>query len=327
LGFTAQVFGMGAGIFFAGYFFFEIPGALIANKYSPRWWLARIVISWGLVCGLMGTMTTATEFYIYRFILGAAEASLYPVLYAVVFPRWFTPEERPQAISVMLTSILVAPIIGSPLAGFLIDFPMFGMKDWQVLFILEAVPAVVFGLVLVYFLPDWPKDAKWLTEDEKKLMMQQFEQEVALKTSAKNYTIWQAFTDKQVLKFCCIYFLWATGIWGFTTWMPTVLKALSGWSNTTVGMVIMIPYTCALIGFLVAGYTSTRTGEKRWHIAIPLFLAMLGIGIGPFVTDPIASLALVSLGCVGCFAGMGIWWTLPVGRGCCRSSRAHQFSW
>lgn len=311
LGFTAQVFGMGAGIFFAGYFFFEIPGALIAHKYSARWWLARIMISWGVVCGLMGTMTTATEFYIYRFILGAAEASLYPVLYAVVFPRWFTPEERPQAISVMLTSILVAPIIGAPLAGYLIDSPMFGLKGWQVLFILEAVPAVVFGLAVPYIFPDWPKDAKWLTEDEKKLMTEQFEQEVALKTSVKNYTIWQALTDGKVLKLCLIYFFWATGIWGFTTWMPTVLKALSGWSNTKVGVVVMIPYAFALIGFLVVGRSSTRLREKRWHIAVPMFLAMLGVGIGPFVTDPIPSLVFVTIGMIGCWSGMGVWWTVP----------------
>ena len=311
LAFTAQVFGMGAGIFFGGYLIFEIPGALIANKYSPRWWLARIMITWGLVCGLMGSMTTATEFYIYRFLLGAAEASLYPVLYAVVIPRWFTAEERPQAISVMLTSILVAPIIGSPLAGFLIDFPMFGMKGWQVLFIIEAVPAVIFGILLVYFLPDWPKDAKWLSDEEKKMLAEQFEKENALKDSVRKYTIWQALTDKQVLKLCAIYFLWITGFWGFNTWMPTVLKSVSGWSNSAIGMVIMIPLTLALIGFLIAGRSSTRTGEKRWHIAMPMFIATVGMGFGPFVTDPLWSLVLVCVSCIGCYAGMGVWWSVP----------------
>lgn len=311
LGFTAQIFGMGAGIFFAGYLLFEIPGALIANKYSPRWWLARIMISWGVVCGLMGTMTTATEFYIYRFLLGAAEASLYPVLYAVVVPRWFTAEERPQAISIMLTSILVAPIIGSPLAGFLIDFPLFGMKGWQILFILEAIPAVIFGLLLVYFLPDWPKDAKWLTAEEKKYMVETYEAEVAAKDSVKKYTIWQALTDKEVLKLCVIYFMWITGFWGFNVWMPTVLKAVSGWSNSAIGMIIVIPLTLALIGFVVVGRSSTRTGEKRWHVALPLFIGAVGMGFGPFVSDPLWSLALVCLSAIGCYAGMGVWWSVP----------------
>ena len=274
-------------------------------------WLARIMISLGLVCGLMGTMTTATEFYIYRFLMGAAEASLYPVLYAVVIPRWFSAEERPQAISIMLTSILVAPIIGSPLAGFLIDFPMFGMKGWQVLYIIEGVPAIIFGFLLVYFLQDWPKDAKWLSDDEKKMLAEQFERENSLKDSVRKYTIWEALSDSQVLKLCLIYFLWITGFWGFNVWMPTVLKAVSGWSNSAIGMVIVIPLTLAMIGFIYVGRSSTRTGEKRWHIAMPMFIATVGMGVGPFVQDPFWSLVLVSLSCIGVYAGMGVWWTVP----------------
>lgn len=311
LGFTAEIFGMGAGIFFAGYLLFEIPGALIANKYSPRWWLARIMFSWGFVCALMGTMTTVTEFYVYRFLMGAAEASLYPVLYAVVIPRWFSAEERPQAISIMLTSILVAPIIGSPLAGFLIDSPMFGLKGWQVLYIIEGIPAIIFGFLLIYFLPDWPKDATWLSDEEKKMLTEQFEKEVALKDSVKKYSIREALLDPQILKLCAIYFLWITGFWGFNVWMPTVLKSISGWSNTALGMIIVIPMLLATIGFIVVGRSSTRTGEKRWHIALPLFIGTIGMGIGSFVTDPMVSLALVCLSAIGCYAGMGVWWSVP----------------
>jgi len=149
LGFTSQIFGMGAGIFFVGYFLFEVPGAIIAEKYSPRIWVARIMISWGIVCGLMAFMTNVTEFYVYRFLLGACEASFYPVVYAVIIPRWFNTEERPKAISIMLTSMLLSGIIGSPVAGWLVGVPLWGLKGWQVLFFLEAIPAVVFGIIMI----------------------------------------------------------------------------------------------------------------------------------------------------------------------------------
>ena len=311
MAFTASVFGMGAGIFFFGYLIFEIPGALIAAKYSPKVWLARIMISWGIVCALMAFMRTDTEFYIYRFLLGACEASLYPVIYAVVIPRFFTTEERPQAISVMLTSLLVAAIIGSPMAGMLLDFPLAGFKGWQVLFILEGIPAIILGIVLIYWMADWPKDAKWLTAEEKQQLTEEYETEISLKSSAKKYTIWQALGDKEVLKLCLIYFMWVTGFWGFNVWMPTVLKALSGWSNTAIGWVIVIPMTLALLGFLYVGRSSSRTGEKRWHVAIPMFLGAIGMGLGPFVSDTFLSMVLVCVTAIGVYCGMGVWWSYP----------------
>lgn len=311
MGFTAQIFGMGAGIFFLGYLIFEIPGALIANKYSPKVWLARIMISWGLVCALMSFMRSDTEFYICRFLLGAAEASLYPVIYAVIMPRWFSAEERAQAISVMLTSLLVAAIIGAPLAGWLLGLSIFGLKGWQVLFILEAIPAIIFGIILIFWLKDSPEDANWLTPEEKQFLKIQLEQETASKLAVKKYTIWQAFSDKEVLKLCLIYFMWITGFWGFNFWMPTVLKAVSGWSNAAIGWIIVIPMALALIGFVVVGRSSSLRGEKRWHVAIPMFIGAVGIGVGPFVSDPLMSLVLVCVSAIGVYCGMGVWWSYP----------------
>lgn len=311
MGFTAQIFGMGAGIFFLGYFLFEVPGAIIAEKYSPRIWVARIMISWGIVCGLMAFMTSVTEFYVYRFLLGACEASFYPVVYAVIIPRWFNTEERPKAISVMLTSMLLSGIIGSPLAGWLLGVPLFGLKGWQVLFFLESIPAVVFGIILIYWLADWPKDAKWLSLAEQVMLTEEYDKEIAAKNSVKKYTLWQAFRDKEVIKLCGIYFMWITGFWGFNFWMPTVLKSVSGWSNAAIGWVVVIPMTVTLITLVLVGNSSSRTGEKRWHAAAPLFLGAVGMGLGPFVTDPIMSLILVCASAVGVYSGMGVWWTYP----------------
>lgn len=311
MGFTAQIFGMGAGIFFLGYILFEVPGALIAAKFSPTKWMARIMISWGIVCGLMAFMRNEVDFYIYRFLLGAAEASLYPVIYAVIMPRWFDAKERAQAISVMLTSLLIAAIVGAPLAGWLLSVPLFGLKGWQVLFILEAIPAVLFGIALLFWLKDWPEDANWLTAEEKALLKQTYEQENAAKMGARKYTIWEAFCDKEVLKLCLIYFMWITGFWGFNFWMPTVLKAVSGWSTTAIGWIIVIPMTFALLGFLYVGRSSSRTGERRWHVAIPLFIGAVGMGLGPFVTDTLMSLVLVCVTAIGVYCGMGVWWSYP----------------
>jgi ACS family tartrate transporter-like MFS transporter len=173
LGFDARTFGLGAGIFFAGYFPFEVPGALFAEKHSPRLWLARIMISWGVVSGLMAFMREAWQFYLLRFLLGAAEASLYPVMYASGIPRFFHAGNRARAIAVLLTSLQVSGIIGAPLAGWLTGVSVFGLQGWQVLFLVESLPAVVFGGIVAF----------WMAE---------------------------ALRDREVLKLCLTYFLWMT---------------------------------------------------------------------------------------------------------------------
>lgn len=311
LGFSAQMFGMGAGLFFFGYILFEVPGALIAEKYSPRIWMCRIMVTWGIVCSLMAFMKTPTEFYCYRFLLGACEASFYPVIYATIIPRWFNTEERPKAMSLTLTSAMVSSIVGAPIAGWLLGFSIFGLKGWQVLFFLEGIPAILFGFALLYVLPDWPKDAKWLTEGEKRKLIEDYEQETVMKNAVKKYTLMEALLDKEVLKLCLIYFMWITSFWGFSFWMPTVLKSVSGWSNVAIGLVITIPYTIALISQVLVGSSSSRTGEKRWHAAIPMFVGAVGMGCAPFITDPLISLVMICLSAIGLYAGMGVWWTYP----------------
>jgi len=311
MGFTAQMFGMGAGIFFVGYILFEIPGALIAEKYSPRIWLARIMISWGFVSGLMAFMTSAWQFYAIRFLLGAAEASLYPVIYASCIPRWFGARDRARAIALLLTSLQIAGIIGSPLAGWLIGVPLFGLKGWQGLFILEAIPAIVFGFVIVYWMADWPREAGWLTENEKKFLTEQYDGEVAAKKAVKHYSVLEAFFNPEVLKLCLTYFLWITGFWGFNYWMPTVLKEVSGWSNLAIGWLVVIPMVFSLMFMLYIGHSSSKTGEKRWHGAIGLFIGAVGMGAGVFIKDPWISFFFVILAAVGVYAPFGVWWSYP----------------
>ena len=311
LGFTSEMFGLGAGIFFAGYVLFEIPGALIAEKHSPKWWLARIMISWGFFSGLMAFVKTPAQFYVLRFLLGAAEASLYPVLYASCIPRWFSAQDRPRAIALMLASLQISNIIGAPLAGWLIGVPFLKFKGWQGLFILEAIPAIVFGFIIVRWMADWPKDAKWLTPEEKHFLTEQYENEVAAKNAAKKYSVAEAFQDREVLKLALAYFLWITGFWGFGYWMPTVLKAASGWSNLAVGWMIVIPMFLSLGFMLWISDHSAKTGEKRWHGAIGMFIAAAGLLFGTMTDQPVLAFIFMCMAAIGVYAPFGVWWSYP----------------
>lgn len=311
LGFGATVYGMGAGIFFAGYVLFEVPGALVAERWSPRLWLARILITWGVVSAAMAFIQTPWQFYVVRFLLGAAEASFYPVAYASVIPRWYAPAERPRAIALMLTSLPLSAVIGGPLAGSLLSTSVAGLQGWQILFLVEAIPAVLFGLVVPFWLSDRPADARWLSDAERNVLEQQRADEIQRLDQARRYSVLQALTDREVLKLCAIYFLWITGFWGYNYWMPTELRELSGWSALQIGWISVLPMGLALVGMLWVGWSATRTGEKRWHGAIPMFLAAAGLGIGAFSHDPLLGLLCLCLAGVGVYAAFGVWWSYP----------------
>ena len=303
---TPEVFGAGSGMFFLGYFFFEIPGSLVAARFDACKWIARIMFTWGLVCGLLAFMQNSWQFYLFRFLLGACEASLYPVIYAVLFPRWFLAKERAAAISLMLTSLLIAAII-----GILLEFRILGFEGWQCLFLIEAIPALVFTFVFLFWVKDRPDKVSYLTPLEKEYLNTTIAAEEAAKESVKKYTIWQSLTDKQVWRLCVIYFTWITGFWGFNFWMPQVLKGVSGWSPSLVGFAIIFPMGAALIAQVLVGKSSSKTGEKRWHVAGCMFLGAVGLICAPFIHDGLLSLISVSITAIGVYAPMGTWWSVP----------------
>ena len=308
---TPEVFGMGAGIFFVGYLIFEIPGSLVASHFSATKWIARIMFTWGLVCVFMAFISTEFQFFLCRFLLGASEASLYPVIYSVLFPRWFTAGERARATSLMLTSLLLSNIIGAPIAGVLLESSFFGLHGWQELFILEAIPALAFAVFFFFCVKDRPDQVSWLTDAEKKYLTDNFNKEQAAMQSRKKYTVLQAFHDPKVLKLCLIYFLWVVGFWGFYFWMPTVLKNLSGWSTSLIGGAIAIPMMAALVVQLVIGHTATVTGDKVWHVFGALTVGAIGLGLSPFAHNMGVALFLICLSAIGIHASMGVWWTIP----------------
>jgi sugar phosphate permease len=311
LGFTAQIFGMGSGIFYVGYVLFEVPGALIAERWSPRLWIARIMITWGLISVCMAFIANAWQFYLVRFLLGAAEASFYPVIYASVIPRWFTPEERPQALALMLTSLQISTIIGGPLAGWILGLDAWGLKGWQVLFVIESVPALIFGVMVLFLLADWPEQVTWLTPEEKQYLKACFEQENVAKKSARLYTVWEALGDREVLKMCLIYFLWISGFWGFNYWMPTALKEVSGWSNLMIGWLVVPPMILSVLAMLFVGRSSAKNDEKRWHGAASMFIGAIGLGVGTYLHNPVLNLVFIAITAIGVYSAFGVWWSYP----------------
>src|SRR5438309_3332512 len=247
LGFSDHVIGLGAGIFFLGYFLLEIPGALIVERWSARLWISRIMISWGLVTVLMAFIHTARQFYMTRFLVGAAEAGFFPG--AIVYmTHWFRYQDRAKAVAVFYAANSLSYVVGSPLASWLLGISWLGLRGWRWLFIMEGIPAIVFGVITVFYLTDWPRQACWLREDERDWLTTQLEREKQAKQKVRSYTIWQALAQRDVILLTLWYFCATTGGYGIAFWLPTILKRLSGQSDIRITLFASLPY---LAGFVV----------------------------------------------------------------------------
>jgi sugar phosphate permease len=294
LGFSESAVGFGAGIFFLGYFLLEIPGALIAECWSARRWIARIMISWGLVTVLMAFIHTAHQFYLVRFLVGAAEAGFLPGV-IVYLTHWFRYQDRAKAVAFFYAANPLSYVIGSPLAGLLLGVSWLGMRGWRWLFIIEGIPAVLLGLITIWYLTDWPQQAGWLPEEEKAWIVRELKQEKEAKQRRHSFRVWEALRQRDVLLLTVCYFCAMTGSYGIAFWLPTILKRLSGKSDFKVTLLAALPYVAAFITQQINGWHSDRTGERRWHAALPVFLcglalalavlfrSSLGLSIGLFV--------------------------------------------
>jgi len=178
-------------------------------------------------------------------------------------------------------------------------------------FLREALPALAFGVILPFWMADWPKEARWLTEPEKEFLTHQYQREVAAKAAARRFTVMEALGDREVLKLCLTYFLWVTGFWGFSYWMPTVLKDVSGWSNSEIGQAFAVAMLVSLVASVATGHSSSKRNEKRWHGAVHMFLAAIGVGASAFTRDPWIFLGFLTLAAVGTYAPLAVWWSYP----------------
>src|SRR5688572_22788868 len=276
LNFSPEILGFGAGIFFFGYFLFEIPGTLLVETWSARRWLARIIISWGIIATLMGFIQDSTQFYIARFLLGAAEAGFFPGV-IVYLSHWFRYRDRAKAVAMFMAAIPVSNIFGAPLSGLILGIDWLGLAGWRWVFILEGFPAVILGVVTLFYLTDRPQDAKWLAEDERTWITAELEREKELKKARRSFSVWQAFRHRNVLILAIGYFCAVTSAYGFNFWLPTIVKSLSGYTNLQVSAIAALPYCAGLAAMLVVGWSSDRTGERRWHTAFSLLAVSTGL--------------------------------------------------
>jgi ACS family tartrate transporter-like MFS transporter len=298
LGFSPAVFGFGAGIFFWGYFLFEVPSNIILHKVGARIWIARVMISWGLVSAAMAFVQGATSFYALRFLLGAAEAGFFPgiILY---LSYWFPARQRAAVTALFMAAAPLSTVLGSPVSGALLEMDgLLGFKGWQWLFLLEALPAVLLGFVVIAFMTDRPEQAKWLASDERNWLVETMSAETASKAATASHSLWRGLADPRVLALSLVYFGTSAGLYTLGVWAPQIIKQF-GLSSLEVGFLNAVPPAVAVLAMIVWARHSDRTGERTWHVVLACLLAVAGLGFaatGSGVAAVVAALTLVNIG-------------------------------
>jgi ACS family tartrate transporter-like MFS transporter len=307
LGLSDTVYGLGAGIFFIGYFLFEVPSNLIMVRVGARPWIARIMTTWGVISAAMMFTRGPVSFYTLRFLLGLAEAGFFPgmILYLTY---WFPTRERARTVALFMTANALAGVVGGPLSGVLLTLNgLGGLAGWQWLFLLEGIPAVLLGGAVLLYLPNGPEDASWLTDLERMWIRSQ----VSTGEGHDHGTVVQVLTSKVVWLFSMLYFALVTGLYSISFWLPQLLKRLSGASDLTVGVVSALPYIVAAIGMVIIGHHSDRHDERRWHVAGPALIAALGLVLSGFADSAALAVAAISLAALGIWGALGPFWAMP----------------
>ncbi|MGV8119561.1 MAG: MFS transporter [Candidatus Xenobiia bacterium LiM19] len=314
LGFNDTVFGLGAGIFFLGYFLFQVPANLILQKLGARQWISIIMIVWGVTAAGMALVKTPQSFYLLRFLLGVAEAGFFPgmILYLTM---WFPLCERAGATALFMTATAIAGVISGPVSGALLTMHgMAGISGWQWLFLLEGIPAVLLGIFTCQYLTDKPGEAKWLTEEERTWLIERIENaeendrsEVCPKVQTP---LMQILTDGKVWSFSTLYLSLMIGMYGISIWLPQIIRFFSHYHNLLVGLISVIPYLLAVAGMVVIGRYSDRSGNHRTIVAILLCAAGVSLLLLGYIKTPLIAISLLSLGAMGIFGALGPFWAL-----------------
>ncbi|RUM03969.1 MFS transporter [Rhizobium chutanense] len=311
LGLSEAAYGIGAGIFFIGYFLFEVPSNVIMNKVGARVWIARIMVTWGIISAAFMFTSSETVFYVLRFLLGVAEAGFFPgiILYLTA---WYPAHRRARIITTFMSAIPISAIFGNPLSGFLMDsfHGTHGLSGWQWMFLIEAIPALLFGVATFFYLDDTIQGAKWLNDEEKRVLTANIEAENRAKT-ASPHSIGATLADRRVWLMCLIYFCFVLGQYGLNFWMPTIVKASGVSGNLNIGLISAIPYICTFVAMLALGRSADRLRERRWHLVIPALIAAGGFVAATMAASTTVSIICLSLAAAGAISCAPLFWSLP----------------
>jgi MFS transporter, ACS family, tartrate transporter len=313
LGFSSAVYGFGGGIFFLGYFLFEVPSNVLLSKVGARIWIARILITWGIIAAATAFIVGPVSFYSVRFALGLAEAGFFPgiILYLT---WWFPSYYRSRIVGIFMAAIPISNILGSLVSGVLLDLDgWMGLAGWQWLFILEAVPAVVLGVVFWIYMTDWPSDAHWLAPEQRDWLIARLDSERSKREAIRHYSLTQALLDKRVLLLSLVYFGGTFAGYGIVLFQPQIVHRLAAGFGMT-GVINAIPYVFAAAAMILWGHHSDRTGERPRHVAIAYSVGAIGLIATALMTDPILTMFTLVIAAMGQSSTGPTFWTLPTAR-------------
>jgi ACS family tartrate transporter-like MFS transporter len=311
LAFSNGVFGFGAGIFFIGYFLFQIPTTMLIESWSARKFIGISLIVWGGLAALTGLITTAQHFYAIRFFLGIAEAGFFPGV-IVYLTHWYRNQDRAKAVALFMIAIPTSNMVGAGMASVLMQIDWLGYAGWRWLLILEGLPSVVLGIVTFFYLTDRPADAQWLPEDERQWITGELARERAAKTAQATASAWETMRQQQVLLLSLAYFCYITNSTGLGTWLPKIVQRISGLSTTQVILLSGIPWIAAIPAMVTSAWHSDKSGERRWHAAIPIAVAGFALWMSVQAGNNLAlAIAAFSLATMALYSFPSPFWTLP----------------
>ncbi|MDB5737509.1 MAG: transporter [Sphingomonas bacterium] len=312
LGLSSEAFGLAAGVFFIGYFLFEVPSNLLMARYGARAWIARILIGMGLVSMATAFVQSANQLYVLRFLLGVAEAGYFPAI-IIYLTAWFRSKEQATVVAMFTAAIPVSYVIGTPVSTFIMDHVSgFGLTGWRWMLIIEGLPAVIGGIATYWLLVDRPANARWLDAEQRDWLEAEIAIDHAGSGAMRHLSTWKAISDPKVLYLSAIYFVYQAGSLGVGYWLPQILKASAkSLSDVEIGLIATLPYVAATIGMIWWSRRSDRTGERQRHSAWPLLLAGIALGAVATVKGPFPAAILLAFALTGFYAFKAPFWTLP----------------
>jgi len=313
LGLSERAIGRAGGIFFIGYFLFQLPSNLVLEKFGVRRWISGLMIAWGVISCLMIFIRGPVSFYAMRLLLGAAEAGFFPgmILY---MKRWFPSTARARAVAWFMTANPLAGVIGSPVSGALLGLHGGGLSGWQWMFLIEGLPAIGFGAAVFWTLADTPHEASWLTSSEKSWLLEKLEAEQQTESAPRGESHWEILFRPRIWLLSMVYFGVSTTMYGVTLWLPSVIRAFSGMTYFWTGIIAVLPFLITVVVMVLVGMLSDRTGERRWHTAVPAFAAAGGLVLAAYGKSTLGVVAGLGIGMAFAEGMVGPFWAMATSR-------------